>query len=188
MDKKFKKYVHENDFCNPPSLDSEDSILKSWLEQKMSRKSLSMGVFKDEKDDDYTDYEIKKIKELFTEDEINKLCPQDWKSEFKKNAKIYIPSIIGLGLILKVTIKTIGLFYLGLIIFLVVWNIFLKSYLLGALVKLFGDNIMVKNRSSRECYELYTMGRNAIQSVVVDSFLLPIIIYVLFSIFLKVLF
>ena len=174
--KKFKKYVFENDFCSPPPLDSDDAILKSWLEEKISRIGLEL---KNPDDKDYTQYEIQKIKELFTNEEISNLWPQDWKSSIKKNWKIYSASIIGLLLLLRIIWKFVDIFYLFLIVFLIIWNVFLKSLTIGFLVSLFGDRIIVKNKSITECYDMYTMGRNAIQTVIVDSILVPFIIYVI---------
>ncbi len=78
--------------------------------------------------------------------------------------------------------------YLLIIIFLVVWNVYLKSLILGILVQLFGANIVVQNKSSRECYELWKSGRSVIQNIVFDSFLTPIIIYSLLSLVLKIIF
>ena len=173
---KFKKYVFENDFCSPPHLDSDDTILKSWLKEKISRIGLDL---KNPDDKDYTQYEIQKIKELFTNEEINNLWPQDWKSDIKKNWKIYSASIIGLLLLLRIILKFVDIFYLFLIVFLIVWNVFLKSLTIGFLVSLFGDRIMVKNKSITECYDMYTMGRNKIQAVIVDGILVPFIIYVI---------
>jgi len=180
MEKKFKKYVWENNFCSPPPMNSDESILKSWLDQKMSRKPLEMGAIKNGMDDDYTDYEIKKIKELFTDEEINNLCPQDWKAELKKNSTIYISALIGVILILKFAINFIGLYYIFLIVFLIVWNLFLKSRFFGGISKLFGASHMVKNRSISQCYEMYKMDKNVVQLIILDSFLSPLIFYVVF--------
>tara|TARA_Y100001954_G_C15753471_1_gene574983 strand:- start:128 stop:373 length:246 start_codon:yes stop_codon:yes gene_type:complete len=78
--------------------------------------------------------------------------------------------------------------YLLIFVFIVIWNVYLKSLILGILVQLFGANIMVQNKSPRECYELWKSGRSVIQNIIFDSFLTPIIIYTLLSLLLKIIF
>tara|TARA_B100000900_G_scaffold321013_1_gene280231 strand:+ start:333 stop:578 length:246 start_codon:yes stop_codon:yes gene_type:complete len=78
--------------------------------------------------------------------------------------------------------------YVLIIVFLVIWNVFLKSLILGTLVQLFGANIVVQNKSSSECYEIWKLGRSFFQNVVFDSFLTPIIIYAILSLLLKIIF
>jgi len=98
MKEEFKTYVWDNKFCRPPAIDSKKSILKSWLKLKMSRKSLDMSELSSGNGEFYYPFEIQKINDLFTQEEINNLVLSD---SFRDNWKSILISIFVIFLLFK---------------------------------------------------------------------------------------
>ena len=72
------------------------------------------------------------------------------------------------------------MYYLFLVLYVILWNIYLKIYLYGFLGKIFGDAMIVENKTLEECYELRRLGQNFMQNIIFDSIIVPVITYIVF--------
>ena len=73
--------------------------------------------------------------------------------------------------------------YLFLLLFIALWNLLLKVYVLGGLGKISGDKIKVQNLTIRDCYNIRKSHQNFITNVIIDSIVGPIIFYYVFVLF-----
>ena len=69
--------------------------------------------------------------------------------------------------------------YIPLIIFLIVWNIFIKSLVFGFIWQLFGNRSIVTGKSYRELYQMKYDSQSIVQSLIWDSLLAPTVFYYL---------
>lgn len=196
MIEEFNKYIWDDEEIKPPALISERAVLKSWLKIKIKRIPLSKGAINSRIDKNYTAYEIENIRKLFTEGQLHNLFPdfkaklnEEEKKAYKKKWGTLILNLFYIFLSLKLTIYILetARWELLLVLFLIVWNLFLKRLWYPIFWSIFGVKDAIQGRSNQEIYELRLLGQSHFKTYVTDSLITPSIllfgIYIFLSVF-----
>ena len=186
MKEEFKAYYWDNEKYDPPSLISERSILKTWLKHKIKRIQLSNGAINSGFDERYTSFEIEKIRELFTVGQLHKLFPDyiallgpEEKKTIKDKWKALFLNLFYIFLFFKFTIYFLMIagWKILLVIFIIIWNLFLKRLIFPLIWSVFGVKFVTEGKSNRELYEMKVLHQSPFQTYVMDSLFTPSILF-----------